>query len=129
MYAIFEDGSRQYRVEPGSTVLIDYREVETANTLELNKVLLYQNGPETLIGRPLVEGAKVIVEVIDERFTVKTITQKFRRRKASKRLKGHTQPHIRVKVKHILKAGEAVPAESSSASASEPTPAPAPATS
>ena len=52
---------------------------------------------------------------------VKTMTQKFRRRKASKRLKGHTQPHVRVKVTHILKAGEATPPE-----APKPTPAPAP---
>ncbi|HEV3437348.1 MAG TPA: 50S ribosomal protein L21 [Gemmata sp.] len=122
MYAIFEDGSRQYRVEPGSTVVIDYRDVDPAATLELTKVLLYQNGSETVIGRPLVEGAKVIVEVVDDFVAVKTITQKFRRRKASKRLKGHTQPHIRVKVKHILKAGETIPVTDS-------TPAPAPAAS
>ena len=42
---------------------------------------------------------------------VKTITQKFRRRKASRRLKGHTQTHVRVKITHILGAGEATPAE------------------
>jgi large subunit ribosomal protein L21 len=107
MYAIFEDGSRQYRVEPGSTVVIDYREVQPGATLELNQVLLYQNGPETLIGQPLVEGAKVVAEVIDLPKT-KTITQKFRRRKASKRLKGHTQPSVRVKIQQILKAGETV---------------------
>jgi large subunit ribosomal protein L21 len=108
MYAIFEDGSRQYRVEPGSTVVIDYRDVALGATLELNKVLLYQSDAETLIGRPLVEGARVVAEVVDLPRT-KTMTQKFRRRKASKRLKGHTQPHVRVKVKHILKAGETAP--------------------
>ncbi len=117
MYAIFEDGSRQYRVEPGNSVVIDYREVEPAATIELTKVLLYQNGAETLIGQPLVEGARIVAEVIDDFVTVKTMTQKFRRRKASKRLKGHTQPHIRVKVKHILKAGEVI-----AAPAAEPTP-------
>jgi large subunit ribosomal protein L21 len=109
MYAIFEDGSRQYRVEPGSIVTIDYRDVEPGTTLELGKVLLYQNGADTLIGRPLVEGARVIGEV-KEHVSKKTMTQKFRRRKASKRLKGHTQPHLRVQIQHILRAGEAVPA-------------------
>lgn len=108
MYAIFEDGARQYRVEQGSTVVIDYRDVDPGATLELTKVLLYQNGAETIIGQPLVEGAKVVTEVIDLPRT-KTMTQKFRRRKASKRLKGHTQPYVRVRVKHILKAGETVP--------------------
>jgi large subunit ribosomal protein L21 len=102
MYAIFEDGSRQYRVEVGSTVVIDYREVEPGTTLELTKVLLVQSGADTQIGRPLVAGAKIVTEVIDLPRT-KTMTQKFRRRKASKRLKGHTQPYVRVKVKEIVK--------------------------
>ena len=101
MYAIFEDGSRQYRVEVGSTVVIDYREIEPGATLELTKVLLVQSGADTQIGRPLVAGAKIVTEVIDLPRT-KTMTQKFRRRKASKRLKGHTQPYVRVKVKEIV---------------------------
>jgi large subunit ribosomal protein L21 len=110
MYAIFENGSRQHRVEKDSVLLIDYRETKKGETIELDKVLLYQSGAETLIGRPLVEGAKVVAEVLDEHFTKKTITQKFRRRKASKRLRGHTQPYLKIKIKHILKAGETVPA-------------------
>jgi large subunit ribosomal protein L21 len=109
MYAIFEYGSRQYRVEKDSIVLLDFDAVERGQTLELGNVLLYQSGADTLIGRPVVEGAKVIAEVLDNRATKKTMTQKFRRRKASKRLKGHTQPYIKVLVKHILKAGEAIP--------------------
>ena len=101
MYAIFEDGSRQYRVEVGSTVVIDYREIEPGQTLELTKVLLVQSGADAQIGRPLVAGAKVVTEVVDLPRTT-TMTQKFRRRKASKRLKGHTQPYVRVKVKEIV---------------------------
>ncbi len=110
MYAIFEDGSRQYRVEVGSSVVLDYRDTTPGQTLELNKVLLLRSGSETLIGRPLVEGAKVVAEVV-ELPRVKTVTGKFRRRKNYRRLKGHTQPYVRVRVKHILKAGEAVPVE------------------
>jgi large subunit ribosomal protein L21 len=102
MYAIFEDGSRQYRVEKDSVVVVDYRETEPGKTLEFTKVLLVQSGADTQIGRPLVEGAKVVAEVIDLPKT-KTMTQKFRRRKASKRLKGHTQPYVRVKVTEIVK--------------------------
>ena len=105
MYAIFEDGSRQYRVEKDSVVVVDYRDTEPGKTLEFNKVLLVSSGADTQIGRPLVAGAKVVAEVVDLP-TTKTMTQKFRRRKASKRLKGHTQPYVRVKVTHILRAGE-----------------------
>lgn len=105
MYAIFEDGSRQYRAEPDGIVTIDYRDVQPGAMIELNKVLLLNTGSETLIGRPLVAGARVVVEVT-ELTKVKTMTQKFRRRKNYRRLKGHTQHHVRCKVKSILKAGE-----------------------
>ena len=120
MYAIFEDGSRQYRVEPNGSVNIDYRDVQPGQQLELTKVLLYQNGADTLIGQPLVEGARVIAEVTELPKT-KTVIQKFRRRKNYRRLKGHTQTYVRIKVKHILRPGEAVPVEAPKAE----TPAPA----
>jgi large subunit ribosomal protein L21 len=110
MYAIIEDGSRQYRVEPNGSVIIDYRDVQPGQQLELSRVLLLQSGEETLIGRPLLDGARVIAEVVDLPKT-KTMIQKFRRRKNYRRLKGHTQHFVRVKVKHILKAGEQAPAE------------------
>ncbi|MFM8274457.1 MAG: 50S ribosomal protein L21 [Gemmata sp.] len=119
MYAIFEDGSRQYRVETGETVNIDYRETELGQRLELNKVLLLSTGSGTLIGRPLVEGARVLAEVVDFP-RVKTMTQKFRRRKNYRRLKGHTQPHVRVKVTHILGSGEATPPQEKKADAPAP---------
>jgi large subunit ribosomal protein L21 len=102
MYAIIEDGSRQYRVEPGSTVVVDYRDIEPGQTLEFNRVLLISGGADTQIGQPLVAGAKVVAEVIDLP-TKKTVIQHFRRRKNYRRLKGHTQPYVRVKVKDIVK--------------------------
>ena len=105
MYAIVEDGSRQYRVEPNALVTLDYREIQPGQPLELSRVLLLQSGADTLIGKPLVEGARVLTEVV-ELPTKKSIIQKFRRRKNYRRLKGHTQPFVRVRIKHILKAGE-----------------------
>src|SRR3954465_3941048 len=110
MYAIVEDGSRQYRVEEGATLVIDYRKAELGQRLELNKVLLLAGGDAPVIGQPLVAGARVLAEVVDFPKT-KTVTQKFRRRKNYRRLKGHTQPYVRVKVTHILKAGAPTPPE------------------
>ena len=124
MYAIFEDGSRQYRVEPGSLVKIDFREAELGQRLELPKVLLLSTGADTVIGRPLVEGARVLAEVVDFP-RVKTMTQRLRRRKASRRLKGHTQPHVKIKITHILNAGEATPPEEPKPAPTESAPAPA----
>ena len=101
MYAIIEDGSRQYRVEEGATVVIDHRDVQVGDTIELTKVLLVSKDGAATIGQPLVAGAKVVGEVVDLPKT-KTQAQSFRRRKASKRLRGHTQPHVRVKVTQIV---------------------------
>jgi large subunit ribosomal protein L21 len=123
MYAIIEDGSRQYRVEAGVMLKLDYREAEAGQRLELGKVLLVATGSDTLVGQPLVAGARVLADVVDFPKT-KTMTQKFRRRKNYRRLKGHTQPYVRVKVTHILKAGEPTPPETPKY---VPTEAPAPA--
>ena len=101
MYAIVTDGSRQYRAEEGALIVIDYRDVKAGDTIELDKVLLIQNGDATSIGQPLVAGAKVVTEVVDLP-KKKTMTQKFRRRKNSKRLRGHTQHYVRVRVKQIV---------------------------
>jgi large subunit ribosomal protein L21 len=103
MYAIFEDGSRQYRVEKDSIVTVDHREIEPGKTLEFNRVLVVSSGADTQIGQPLVAGAKVIGEVIDLP-TKKTVIQHFRRRKNYRRLKGHTQPFVRVKITEIVKS-------------------------
>ena len=66
-------------------------------------MLLVSTGADTQIGQPLVAGAKVVAEVIGHP-TKKSIIQQFRRRKNYRRLKGHTQPYVRVKVTDIVKA-------------------------
>jgi len=101
MYAIIEDGSRQYRAEEGKTLVIDHRECEKGQTLELQSVLLIEKDGTATIGQPKLVGAKVVVEVVDFP-TIKVQSQLFRRRKNSKRLRGHTQPYVRVKVKQIV---------------------------
>src|SRR4029077_7227225 len=60
-----------------------------------------ESGGSAKIGQPHVAGAKVVTEVVDFP-KKKTVTQKFRRRKNSKRLTGHTQPYVRGKVKQIV---------------------------
>lgn len=104
MYAIFEDGSRQYRVSVGDLVRIDHREVEVGASLELGKVLLVADGADVMVGQPLVAGARVVAEVTGHPST-KTVIQHFRRRKNYRRLKGHRQPYVEVRIKSILKPG------------------------
>lgn len=104
MYAIFEDGSRQYRVSVGDTVRIDHREAEVGSTLDLGNVLLVANGADVQVGQPLVAGARVVAEVTGHP-SIKTVIQHFRRRKNYRRLKGHRQPYVEVRVTDIVVPG------------------------
>ena len=56
MYAVFTDGSRQYRVTEGDLVKVDYRDAEPGSALEFADVLLYSNGDDLKIGTPNVAG-------------------------------------------------------------------------
>jgi large subunit ribosomal protein L21 len=101
MYAIFQDGGRQYRVEEGSVINLDYRESKVGDRLDFSTVMLVGGTGKATVGQPFVKGAMVVAEVVDFP-KVKTVAQSFRRRKASKRLRGHTQPHVRVKIVQVL---------------------------
>jgi large subunit ribosomal protein L21 len=65
MFAIIEDGSHQYRVEPGQSLTVDYRsEANAGDTIEFDRVLLANGGGSSTVGRPTIEGATVTTEVI-----------------------------------------------------------------
>jgi len=104
MYAVFEDGSRQYRVQEGDVVQVDFREAEIGANVEFNRVLLYQKDAETLIGQPLITGARVLGQVVQHPST-KHYVQHFRRRKNYRRLRGHRQPYTSVQIRFILLPG------------------------
>ena len=108
MYAIFEDGSRQYKVSEGQLVTVDYREAEPGTRVELSRVLLYRNGEDFRVGQPVIEGLRVLAEVVDNP-SIKLYIQHFRRRKNYRRFKGHRQHYTRLRVKHILLAGQEPP--------------------
>ena len=101
MYAVFEDGSRQYRVQEGEVVKVDYRDVQVGASLEFDRVLLAEKEGTATIGQPLIAGARVVGEVV-ELPTVKTTIQRFRRRKNYRRFRGHTQPFTSVRVQQIV---------------------------
>lgn len=108
MYAVFEDGSRQYRVSEGDKVRVDYRDVEVGSRLEFTRVLLYQGNEGLKVGQPFLDGARVIAEVT-EHPSEKYYIQHFRRRKNYRRLKGHRQWYTMVRVRNILLPGQQTP--------------------
>ena len=103
MYAIFEDGGRQYKVSTGDKVYVDRRELpENQDTIEFDRVLALGEGADARIGQPLVEGAKVIARVNGEVKGKKIDVIKFRRRKTYRRKTGHRAKHLQVIISEIV---------------------------
>jgi large subunit ribosomal protein L21 len=125
MYAVFEDGSRQYKVSEGDMVTVDYRDAEIGTRLEFPRVLLYAGGDTTHIGRPTIEGARILAEVV-EHPTTKLYIQHFRKRKNYRRLRGHRQPYTKVQIRNILLAGAEPPAPAAQTPAQPASSTPAP---
>src|SRR5690348_16823016 len=123
-YAVFEDGSHQYRVSEGDVVRVDYREVEVGAPIEFGRVLLYEKDGDTQIGKPLIEGARVLGEVVDHPST-KLYIQHFRRRKNYRRLRGHRQHYTEIQVRSILLPGQEPPAAPPPEQPTAPPPEPA----
>lgn len=103
MFAIIENGSRQYRVEPGDTLQIDYQsDAEEGGELVFDQVLLANGGESSVIGTPLIEGATVTAEVVTPLKKGKKIDVGiYRRRKNSRRHIGHRQKYTLVKINAI----------------------------
>ena len=101
MYAIFEDGSHQFRVREGDTIVVD-RDGEPGGEVVFPKVLLLAGNGAPVIGAPLVEGARVVATIVEEFKDKKIIIQKFRRRKNMRRRNGHRQSHTRVRITSVV---------------------------
>jgi large subunit ribosomal protein L21 len=107
MYAVIEQGSTQYKVAEGDSVNIDLTDVAAdAETIELDKVLLINDGKDVKIGTPYLEGAKVIASfrTTSEDAVVKgkkLYPTHFRRRKNSRRRIGHRQKYLQVIIDKI----------------------------
>jgi large subunit ribosomal protein L21 len=100
-YAIIKTGGRQYRVAEGDTIDVDLVEVEAGKTATFGDVLMYADGDKLTHGDPLISGAKVTAEVVEQRKDKKVIAFKFRRRKGYHRTVGHRRKLTRVKIKSI----------------------------
>ena len=100
MYAIFSDGGKQYRVEEGQEVDVDFRDVETGSKIQFEDVLAISGDPFQF-GKPKIDGASVTAQVVGAKFGDKLVVQKLRRRKNSRRKTGHRQIYTRVRVEKI----------------------------
>lgn len=101
MYAVILTGGKQYRVEKGSTVLVEKLPSKPGDEIVLDKILIVGDTDKATIGRPLVEGAKVVAEVLRQTRAPKVIIFKKRSKKGYKKTQGHRQYLTELTIKEI----------------------------
>lgn len=107
MYAVIEQGGKQYKVSEGDRLKIELTDVPPeAKTIELDKVLLVSDGKKTKFGTPYLDGVKVVASF--EKSAAEAVVKGkkvyptyLRRRKNSRRRIGHRQKLLQVTVDRI----------------------------
>jgi large subunit ribosomal protein L21 len=100
-YVIIRTGGRQFRVAEGDTIDVDLLDVKVGKTASFGDVLMFADGKNVTQGNPVIAGAKVTAEVLEQRKDKKVTAFKYRRRKGYHRTVGHRRKLTRVKIKSI----------------------------
>jgi large subunit ribosomal protein L21 len=104
MFAVFRTGGKQYRVATDDVVEVEKISAAPGEIVEFREVLVV-GGDKMSIGMPTVAGATVAAEVLEQARGPKIIAFKKRRRKNSRRKRGHRQPLTLVRITEILTDG------------------------
>ena len=100
MFAIIKTGGKQYKVSEGDIIKVERIEAEAGDKIEFDQVLMVA-GDDVKVGSPVVEGAKVSAEVLDQKKDKKIVIFKFKAKKNYRKKKGHRQPYTLVKIEKI----------------------------
>lgn len=101
MYAIISDSGKQFKVQEGQELDIDFREAAKGDEVKFDRILAVSGEAGLKLGSPVVDGASVSAEVLGVHQGEKLVVQKIRRRKNSRRKTGHRQMYTRVRIGKI----------------------------
>jgi large subunit ribosomal protein L21 len=105
MYAVIKTGGKQYRVAADDVITIEKVAGDAGAKVEFAEVLMIGGGSDTAkLGAPFISGAKVVGELVEHTRGPKVISFKKRRRKNSRRRRGHRQDLSTVRIKSIIGA-------------------------
>ena len=125
MFAVIKTGGKQYRVAADDKIKIEKVAGEPGDIIELGEVLVV-GGDNLTLGNPTVAGATVAAEVVAQGRNDKVIAFKKRRRKNSRRKRGHRQEFTLIRITEILTGGarpaQAAPVETEAPTAAEAAP-------
>ncbi len=102
MYVIVDIQGQQFKVEQDQKLFVHRINADQGSEVEFEKVMLVDNDGDVKIGTPVVEGAKVVVEILSHLKGDKVLVFKKKRRKGYRKLNGHRQQFSEVRVKSII---------------------------
>jgi large subunit ribosomal protein L21 len=100
MYAIIETGGKQFKVSEGDVIRTDLVDAEPGSRVTFDRVVM-AGGEDVVIGRPLIEGAKVTGSVLRQGKGKKVLVFKYKPKKRVRKLVGHRQRFAEVKIEKI----------------------------
>nr|BEL01254.1 hypothetical protein DMOBY_11070 [Dehalococcoides mccartyi] len=107
IYAIIESGGKQYKVTPGQLVEVDLLDLAEGDSIELDKVLMLNDGETVTIGSPTISGAKVTATVAGHIKGDKVFAYRFKAKTRNHKKMGHRQLYTVLTIGEILTGGAA----------------------
>lgn len=101
MYAVIKTGGKQHRVSEGDVIAIEKINGSKGEQVVFDQVLMVGKEEDIRIGRPVVEGAKVVGEIIAQNKAAKLIVYKTKKRKGFQKKNGHRQQLTSMRIKEI----------------------------
>lgn len=101
MYAVVATGGKQYKVQEGEILRVEKLAGEVGSIVTFDQVLMTSDGTDVALGAPLLEGAEVIGQIVEQDKSKKVLVFKYKRRKRYRKMQGHRQPYTAVKINTI----------------------------
>ena len=108
MFVVIKNGGKQYKVQTGDIIKLDYLGQDKGKTLSLKEVLACNVDSKDYIGSPYLNNVEVKIEILENKKDKKVLVFKKRRRHNSRRLNGHRQSLSVVKINDILLDGKSI---------------------
>ncbi len=105
MYAVVKTGGKQFRVAANDVIKVEKLTGDAGDIVTLDQVLMVGGDGDAQVGAPLLDGASVAAEILEQARDKKIVVFKKRRRQNYRRKKGHRQPMTVLKVREILTGG------------------------
>jgi large subunit ribosomal protein L21 len=121
MFAVIKTGGKQYRVAADDVIVVEKLAGDAGDTLVFGEVLMIGDGDKVEMGGPMIGGAQVVGEVVEQRRAAKIIIFKKKQRNTYRRKQGHRQTETVIKITEILaKGGRTVEAKEAAPKAARP---------